>query len=39
MVKDSIEGNAVDVLPLTSANGEALALVIPGSSVKGAMRF
>jgi CRISPR/Cas system CSM-associated protein Csm3 (group 7 of RAMP superfamily) len=39
MVKDSIEGNAVDILPLTSANGEALALVIPGSSVKGAMRF
>lgn len=39
MVKDSIEGNAVDVLPLTSANGEDLALVIPGSSVKGALRF
>jgi CRISPR/Cas system CSM-associated protein Csm3 (group 7 of RAMP superfamily) len=39
MVKDSIEGNAVDILPLTSANGKALALVIPGSSVKGAMRF
>jgi CRISPR/Cas system CSM-associated protein Csm3 (group 7 of RAMP superfamily) len=39
MVKDSIEGNAVDILPLTSANGENLALVIPGSSVKGAMRF
>jgi CRISPR/Cas system CSM-associated protein Csm3 (group 7 of RAMP superfamily) len=39
MVKDSIEGNAIDILPLTSSNGKNLALVIPGSSIKGAMRF
>jgi CRISPR/Cas system CSM-associated protein Csm3 (group 7 of RAMP superfamily) len=38
MVKDAIEGNAVDAIPLTSADGENLALVIPGSSIKGALR-
>jgi CRISPR/Cas system CSM-associated protein Csm3 (group 7 of RAMP superfamily) len=38
MVKDAIEGNAVDAIPLTSADGEELALVIPGSSIKGALR-
>jgi CRISPR/Cas system CSM-associated protein Csm3 (group 7 of RAMP superfamily) len=38
LVKDSIESNAVDVLPLTSADGSNLALVIPGSSIKGALR-
>jgi CRISPR/Cas system CSM-associated protein Csm3 (group 7 of RAMP superfamily) len=38
MVKDAIEGNAVDAIPLTSADGEKLALVIPGSSIKGALR-
>ncbi len=38
MVKDAIEGNAIDILPLTSSNGENLALVIPGSSIKGALR-
>jgi CRISPR/Cas system CSM-associated protein Csm3 (group 7 of RAMP superfamily) len=38
MVKDAIEGNAVDILPLTSADGDNLALVIPGSSIKGALR-
>jgi CRISPR/Cas system CSM-associated protein Csm3 (group 7 of RAMP superfamily) len=38
MVKDEISGNAVDMLPLTSADGDSLALVIPGSSIKGALR-
>jgi CRISPR/Cas system CSM-associated protein Csm3 (group 7 of RAMP superfamily) len=38
MVKDAIEGNAVDAIPLTSADGKNLALVIPGSSIKGALR-
>jgi CRISPR/Cas system CSM-associated protein Csm3 (group 7 of RAMP superfamily) len=38
MVKDAIAGNAVDMLPLTSVDGECLALVIPGSSIKGALR-
>jgi CRISPR/Cas system CSM-associated protein Csm3 (group 7 of RAMP superfamily) len=38
MVKDAIEGNSVDMLPLTSADGKELALVIPGSSIKGALR-
>jgi CRISPR/Cas system CSM-associated protein Csm3 (group 7 of RAMP superfamily) len=38
MVKDAIAGNAVDMLPLTSVDGEHLALVIPGSSIKGALR-
>ena len=38
MVKDAIEGNIVDILPLTSADEAHLALVIPGSSIKGALR-
>ncbi len=39
MVKDAIEGNTVDILPLMSANGnDQLALVLPGSSIKGALR-
>lgn len=39
MVKAEVEGNAVDMLPLTSrVEGGSLSFVIPGSSVKGALR-
>jgi CRISPR/Cas system CSM-associated protein Csm3 (group 7 of RAMP superfamily) len=38
MVKDAIEGNVVDILPLMSADKNGLTLVIPGSSIKGALR-
>jgi CRISPR/Cas system CSM-associated protein Csm3 (group 7 of RAMP superfamily) len=38
MVKDAIEGNALDILPLTSADGNELSMTIPGSSIKGAFR-
>ena len=39
MVKAGFEGNAVDSLPLVSdLGGNACALVLPGSSVKGALR-
>lgn len=39
MVKAEPDGLAVNILPLTSAIGKELALVLPGSSVKGAIRF
>lgn len=39
MVKAAADGLAVDSLPLTSADGAALRFVLPGSSVKGALRF
>lgn len=38
MVKAEQDGIAVDMLPLVSAVGDSLALVIPGSSIKGALR-
>jgi CRISPR/Cas system CSM-associated protein Csm3 (group 7 of RAMP superfamily) len=38
MVKSGHEGIAVDVLPLVGALPGGLALVLPGSSVKGALR-
>lgn len=39
MVKSGIDGFAVDMIPLTSGNsGNKLSLVLPGSSVKGAVR-
>ncbi len=39
MVKASADGTAVDMMPLVTANGAGEeALVIPGSSVKGALR-
>ncbi len=38
MVKAEGEGIVVDMLPLTSANGDRLTFVIPGSSIKGALR-
>lgn len=38
MVKASYDGISVDVLPLVSGTDEGLALVIPGSSIKGALR-
>ena len=38
MVKAEGEGIAVDILPLTSANGESLTFVLPGSSIKGSLR-
>lgn len=39
MVKAAADGLAVDMLPLTSADGAALRFILPGSSVKGALRF
>lgn len=38
MVKAGFDGIAVDMLPLMSGNDGGLSLVLPGSSVKGAMR-
>ncbi|MHB1557392.1 MAG: RAMP superfamily CRISPR-associated protein [Isosphaeraceae bacterium] len=38
MVKAGFDGIAVDMLPLVSGVGGGLALVLPGSSVKGAFR-
>jgi CRISPR/Cas system CSM-associated protein Csm3 (group 7 of RAMP superfamily) len=38
MVKAEGEGISVDMLPLTSANGDRLTFVIPGSSIKGVLR-
>lgn len=38
MVKAGFDGIAVDVLPLVSGRDGGLSLVLPGSSVKGAMR-
>jgi CRISPR/Cas system CSM-associated protein Csm3 (group 7 of RAMP superfamily) len=38
MVKAEGEGVVVDMLPLTSANGDRVTFVIPGSSIKGALR-
>ncbi|MCB9958316.1 MAG: hypothetical protein H6843_06815 [Rhodospirillaceae bacterium] len=38
MVKSDVEGISVDMLPLVSGAGETLAPVIPGSSIKGALR-
>jgi CRISPR/Cas system CSM-associated protein Csm3 (group 7 of RAMP superfamily) len=38
MVKAESEGIAVDILPLTSANGSSLTFVLPGSSIKGSLR-
>ena len=38
MVKAEGEGIAVNMLPLTSANGNALTFVLPGSSIKGSLR-
>jgi len=39
MVKGEAEGIAVNILPLTSQVGEKISLVMPGSSLKGALRF
>jgi CRISPR/Cas system CSM-associated protein Csm3 (group 7 of RAMP superfamily) len=38
MVKAGFDGLAVDMLPLTSGIGGQIALVLPGSSIKGAFR-
>ncbi|ADP71117.1 protein of unknown function DUF324 [Rhodomicrobium vannielii ATCC 17100] len=38
MVKSGVDGMAVDMLPLTSPKDGSLRLVLPGSSVKGALR-
>ena len=39
LVKDEPEGDAIDVLPLITAGSDGLVhLVIPGSSIKGALR-
>ena len=38
MVKSGFEGIAVDMLPLTSGIAGQVALVLPGSSIKGAIR-
>ncbi len=38
MVKAEADGIAVDTLPLVSANGSGLTFVLPGSSIKGALR-
>jgi CRISPR/Cas system CSM-associated protein Csm3 (group 7 of RAMP superfamily) len=38
MVKAEADGIAVDSLPLTSADGDLLTFVLPGSSIKGALR-
>jgi CRISPR/Cas system CSM-associated protein Csm3 (group 7 of RAMP superfamily) len=38
MVKSDAEGISVDMLPLVGGVGGELALVIPGSSIKGALR-
>ena len=38
MVKAGFDGVAVDMLPLVSGLDGGLALILPGSSVKGAMR-
>lgn len=39
MVKASQEGLQVNILPLVSAVGNEMAMVLPGSSIKGALRF
>jgi len=39
MVKAGMEGVASDMLPLLSRRGRELYLVLPGSSVKGALRY
>ncbi|MBD2028258.1 RAMP superfamily CRISPR-associated protein [Leptolyngbya sp. FACHB-711] len=38
MVKAEADGIAVDMLPLVSTVGDQVALVLPGSSIKGALR-
>ncbi|MFQ3616763.1 MAG: RAMP superfamily CRISPR-associated protein [Cyanobacteriota bacterium] len=38
MVKAEREGIAVDMLPLVSSTGDQVAFVLPGSSIKGALR-
>lgn len=38
MVRSEHDGVAVDMLPLTSAVGDHLSFVLPGSSIKGAFR-
>jgi CRISPR/Cas system CSM-associated protein Csm3 (group 7 of RAMP superfamily) len=38
MVQSSVEGMVIDTLPLVSRNNADLKLVLPGSSIKGAMR-
>ncbi|ELS31691.1 MULTISPECIES: RAMP superfamily CRISPR-associated protein [Pseudanabaena] len=38
MVKAEGDGIAVDILPLTSANGRSVTFVLPGSSIKGSLR-
>lgn len=38
MVKAGHEGNAVDILPMVSGDGRKVSLVLPGSSLKGALR-
>ncbi len=38
MVKAGADGIAVDTLPLTSVVGDQLTFVLPGSSIKGALR-
>jgi len=39
MVKAEADGLAVNILPLTSSINGSLALTLPGSSLKGALRF
>lgn len=39
MVKAERDGVAVDMLPLVSAKGADLTFVLPGSSIKGALRY
>jgi CRISPR/Cas system CSM-associated protein Csm3 (group 7 of RAMP superfamily) len=38
MVKGAVEGSVVKILPLLTADGDVLKPVIPGSSIKGALR-
>lgn len=38
MVKSGEDGIAVDMLPLVSADGTRLSMVLPGSAIKGALR-
>jgi CRISPR/Cas system CSM-associated protein Csm3 (group 7 of RAMP superfamily) len=39
MVKSGQDGVAVDILPLTSLHDEQISFVLPGSAIKGALRF
>jgi len=38
MVKASVDGTAVDMLPLTALDGDAVRLSLPGSALKGVLR-